>query len=171
MKPRNILFAIPGLFLAITAMATGSHAGGHGGVDEIGKPGIASNVTSTVTIDMTDDMRFHMPEIAVQQGETIRFITKNSGQIKHEMVLGTTEELQDHYEAMKKNPEMAHADDNMVMVAPGRSGELIWHFTKAGKVDFACLQPGHFDAGMKGVVNVASSKTQSKGNNHVNYQH
>lgn len=166
MKPRNILIAISSLFLAITAMATGSHAGGHGGVEEIGEPGVASNVTRTVNIDMTDEMRFHNSEIAVKQGETIRFVTKNSGQIKHEMVLGTPKELKDHYEMMKKNPEMAHAADNMVMVAPGKSGDLIWHFTKAGKIDFACLQPGHFDAGMKGVVNVASSETRSKGHEH-----
>ena len=60
---------------------------------------------------------------------------------------------------MKKNPEMEHADANMVTVAPGETGEIIWQFTKAGKVDFACLQPGHYDAGMKGLVNVSSNKT------------
>ena len=171
MKSRNILIAIPGIFLAMTAMARGNHAGGHGGVEEIGKPGVASNVTRTVNVDMTDDMRFHSSKIAVKQGETIRFVAKNSGQVKHEMVLGTAKELKDHYEVMKKNPEMEHADENMVTVAPGKSGEIIWHFTKAGKVDFACLQPGHFDAGMKGMVNVASSKTQSKGNGHVENKH
>ena len=56
---------------------------------------------------------------------------------------------------MKKNPEMEHADANMVTVAPGKTGEIIWQFTKAGKVNFACLQPGHYDAGMKGIVTVA----------------
>ena len=167
MKSRYLLITLPGLLLALSAMANGNHAGGHGGVEEIGKPGLAAQVTRTVTVDMTDDMRFHTSKIAVKQGETIRFVAKNSGQIKHEMVLGTAKDLKDHYEVMKKNPEMEHADENMVTVAPGQSGEIIWHFTKAGKVDFACLQPGHFDAGMKGVVNVASSKTQSKGVSHV----
>ena len=28
---------------------------------------------------------------------------------------------------------------------------------KSGKVDFACLQPGHYDAGMKGLVTVAET--------------
>ena len=171
MKSRNILIAIPGIFLAMTAMATGNHAGGHGGVDEIGKPGVAANVTRTVNVDMTDDMRFHSSKIAVKQGETIRFVAKNSGQVKHEMVLGTAKELKDHYEVMKKNPEMEHADANMVTVAPGNSGEIIWQFTKAGKVDFACLQPGHYDAGMKGLVNVASSKKQPKEDGHVEHKH
>ena len=161
MKSRNLLIAIPGLLLAITAMASGNHAGGHGGVEEIGKPGVAANVTRTVNVDMTDDMRFHASKIPVKQGETIRFVAKNSGQVKHEMVLGTAKELKDHYEVMKKNPEMEHADENMVTVAPGKSGEIIWHFTKAGKVDFACLQPGHFDAGMKGQVHVDGLKTSA----------
>lgn len=56
---------------------------------------------------------------------------------------------------MMKMPEMEHADDNQVTVAPGGTGEVIWKFTKAGDVDFACLQPGHYDAGMKGLVKVA----------------
>ena len=171
MKPRCILIAIPGIFLAMTAMAAGNHASGHGGIEEIGKPGLAAKVTRTVNVDMTDDMRFHTSKIAVKQGETIRFVAKNSGQVKHEMVLGTAKELKDHYEVMKKNPEMEHADENMVTVAPGKSGEIIWHFTKAGKVDFACLQPGHYDAGMKGVVHVASRKAPSKGNGHADNKH
>ena len=155
MKSRNILFAIPAIFLAMSAIASGNHAGGH---DEtaIGKPGVVSRVTRTVVVDMTDDMRFHSSLISVKQGETIRFVAKNNGKVKHEMVLGTEKDLRDHYEVMKKNPEMEHADANMVTVAPGKSGEIIWQFTKTGKVDFACLQPGHFDAGMRGQVKVAA---------------
>ena len=78
----------------------------------------------------------------------------NSGKLKHEMVLGSVKELKEHAEMMRKMPEMEHADENMVSVEPGKSGELIWQFTKAGKFDFACLQPGHFEAGMKGKVAV-----------------
>lgn len=171
MKSRNILLAIPAALLAMTAMAAGEHAGGHGGVDEIGRPGVASRVTRTVHVDMTDDMRFHTSKIAVKQGETIRFVAKNSGKVKHEMVLGTAKELKEHYEVMKKNPEMEHADANMVTVAPGKSGEIIWQFTKAGKVDFACLQPGHYDAGMKGMVNVAATTIPAKGDGHADHKH
>jgi len=157
MKSRNILIALPAVLLAMSgmsAMAAGKHAGGHDD-EAVGKPGVASKVSRTITMDMTDDMRFHAPDVAAKQGETIRFIVKNSGKVKHEMVLGTAKDLKDHYEVMKKNPEMEHADANMVTVAPGKSGEIIWQFTKAGKVDFACLQPGHYDAGMKGLVHVA----------------
>lgn len=162
MKPRNILVAIPGIFLALTslnAMAAGTHAGGHGHDDEaIGKPGLASKVTRTVKVDMLDTMRFTPSNLAIKQGETIRFVVKNTGQIPHEMVLGTAKDLKEHYEVMKKNPEMEHADANSVTVQPGKTGEMIWQFTRAGKVDFACLHPGHFDAGMKGQVRVAGGK-------------
>jgi uncharacterized cupredoxin-like copper-binding protein len=91
-------------------------------------------MTRTVNVDMTDDMRFHSSNIAVKQGETIRFNVKNPSQLKHEVVLGTSKDLKEHAEVMKKNPEMEHANENMVTVAPGKSGEIIWHFTKAGKV-------------------------------------
>jgi uncharacterized cupredoxin-like copper-binding protein len=154
MKFNKIIATLAVLFLATAAVAGGNHAGRHDDA-AIGKPGIASKVTRTVNVDMRDDMKFHANIFDVKQGETIRFVAKNSGKVKHEMVLGTAKDLKDHYEVMKKNPEMEHADANMVTVAPGKSGEIIWQFTKAGKVDFACLQPGHYDAGMKGIVTVA----------------
>ena len=75
----------------------------------------------------------------MKRGETIRFIVKNTGKLKHEMVLGTIEELKAHAELMRKFPEMEHADPNQVSVEPGKTGELIWQFTNAGTFDFACL--------------------------------
>lgn len=168
MKLKSIL-AVSASLLASVAMASGNHAGGHGDADDIGKPGKTANVKRTVVVDMTDAMRFTPDSIAVKQGETIKFVVKNSGKVKHELVLGTEKELKEHYEVMKKNPEMEHADDNMVTVQPGKSGEIIWQFTKAGKIDFACLQPGHYDAGMKGAVTVGSTGQSTDG--HTGHKH
>jgi len=149
------------LACATATFATGNHAGGHAhGPDKasaIGEAGVAANVTRTVEVDMSDAMRFTPAAIQAKQGETIRFVVKNSGQLPHEFVLGTEKDLKAHYEVMKKSPHMEHADDNMLTVAPGQSAELLWRFTQAGTVDFACLHPGHYDAGMKGRVAVASS--------------
>jgi len=133
------------------------HGAGHAQdalASNLGEPGKAENVTRTIGVDMNDAMRFNPSHIQVKRGETVRFIVKNSGKIRHEMVLGSMKELKEHAEMMRKMPEMEHADENMVSADPGRSGELVWHFTRAGKSDFACLQPGHFDAGMKGKVTV-----------------
>lgn len=156
---RNIAFTALAALAATGASAAGNHAGGHGHDADaaIGKPGTAAKATRTVNVDMTDAMRFTPADISVKQGETVRFVVKNSGQLKHELVLGTEKELKEHYEAMKKNPEMEHADPNMVTLAAGKTGEIVWQFTKAGKVDFACLQPGHYDAGMKGAVKVTTA--------------
>lgn len=142
------------------AAASGTHAGGHdsdGSSGAIGKPGVAGKPVRTVNIDMTDNMRFTPADIRVKQGETVRFVVRNVGVLKHELVLGTGKDLRAHYEAMMKNPEMEHADPNMVTLAPGKTGEVLWQFTQAGTVDFGCLQPGHYDAGMKGAVSVAKA--------------
>lgn len=170
MNKQKLLIALPSLLLATAAMASGTHAGGHDD-EAIGKPGVASKVNRTITMDMSDAMRFSVPKVTARQGETIRFVVRNSGNLKHEMVLGTEKELKEHYEVMKKYPEMEHADANMVTVAPGKTGEIIWEFTKAGKVDFACLQPGHYDAGMKGVVAVAGRKVAAKHDDHGDHKH
>ncbi len=140
--------------------AAGSHAGGHEEAN-VGQAGKAENVSRTVKVKMTDSMRFTPASISVKQGETIRFVVTNAGQIKHEMVLGTEKELKEHNEVMKKNPVMEHADNNMITLAPGKSGDIVWQFTQAGKVNFACLQPDHYDAGMKGAVKVAANKAMA----------
>jgi len=140
---------------AVGASATGTHTGGHDGDASIGKPGVITNTTRTINIDMSDKMRFTPANIRVKQNETVRFVIKNSGQLKHELVLGTAKELKEHYAIMMKHPEMEHSDPNMLTLAAGKSGEIVWQFTKAGTVDFACLQPGHYDAGMKGEVTVS----------------
>lgn len=122
----------------------------------LGEPGKAADATRTVEVKMTDAMRYQPASIAVRKGETIRFLVKNEGKLKHEMVLGTTKELKEHAALMQKFPNMQHADPNMVSLEPGTSGEMVWHFTKAGKFDFACLQPGHMEAGMKGKIDVTA---------------
>jgi uncharacterized cupredoxin-like copper-binding protein len=121
----------------------------------LGKPGEPHKVTRTIEVEMNDTMRFKPDSIRVKRGETIRFIVRNTGKLTHEMVLGTMKELKEHAESMRKFPEMEHADPNQVTVDPGKTGELVWQFTRAGTFDFACLVPGHFEAGMVGKVQVS----------------
>jgi uncharacterized cupredoxin-like copper-binding protein len=121
----------------------------------LGKPGDPGKVTRSVEVEMNDTMRFRPDSIRVKRGETIRFLVRNAGKVKHEMVLGTIKELKEHAELMRKFPEMEHADPNQVGVDPGMTGELVWQFTRDGTFDFACLVPGHFEAGMVGKVRVS----------------
>ncbi|MEO5843873.1 MAG: cupredoxin family protein [Caldimonas sp.] len=158
------------LLASQSALASGSgHS--HAGDSAIGVVGKAGKETRTVKVDMTDAMRFVPATIEVARGETVRFVVTNSGKLKHEFVLGTEKELKEHYEQMKKFPEMEHADPNMVTVAPGKTGEVIWRFTKAGEVHIGCLQPGHYEAGMKGAVSVASGKAAAKTSGQGDHKH
>jgi uncharacterized cupredoxin-like copper-binding protein len=120
----------------------------------LGQPGDAARVSRTIEVAITDAMRFAPAKVRVKRGETIRFVLTNIGKVKHEMVLGTRKELKEHAALMRKFPEMEHADPNMASVEPGKTGELVWEFTRSGSFDFACLQPGHMEAGMVGKVAV-----------------
>jgi uncharacterized cupredoxin-like copper-binding protein len=103
---------------------------------------------------MTDAMRFTPSHVVVRRGQTLRFIVRNDGRLRHEFVLGSDAGLAAHAEMMKMHPDMHHSDPNMVTLDAGQTGEVIWRFTSDGAVAFACLQPGHFDAGMRGQVEV-----------------
>ena len=117
-----------------------------------GQEGDPKKVDRTIRIEMNDRMRFIPSEVSVKQGETVRFVVANKGAVLHEMVLGTAADLAAHAELMKKFPGMAHDDANMAHVKPGAQGQIVWQFTQPGEFEFACLVPGHFEAGMVGKV-------------------
>ncbi|KPK15021.1 MAG: hypothetical protein AMJ67_15515 [Betaproteobacteria bacterium SG8_41] len=123
-----------------------------------GRTGDPKRVARTVRVAMSDNMRFTPAALSVKRGETIRFVVRNEGKIMHEMVLGTEESLAQHAKMMRTSHHMAHdmAHDGtyMLHVAPGKTGEIIWEFSRAGTVRFGCLIPGHFEAGMIGEVRV-----------------
>ena len=120
-----------------------------------GREGDPKKVSRTISVDMSDQMRFRPAELKVRQGDTVRFRVKNSGKVMHEMVLGTMDDLKAHAELMRKHPGMEHDEPYMAHVAPGKAETMVWQFTKAGEFHFGCLVPGHFEAGMIGKVIVS----------------
>jgi Cu/Ag efflux protein CusF len=110
---------------------------------------------------MGDDMRFTPSHIEVKLGETVRLVVHNDGKVLHELVLGTRAELDKHAALMLKHPNMAHDDPWMAHVDPGKSGDIYWTFNRAGSFEFACLIPGHFQAGMRGTLRVSTSGVDS----------
>lgn len=159
---KNLVLAVL-LGYAPLALGHGENARAAAGIDYSKaepKPfGIAADprrAKRTIRVDLTDNMRFTPAVIRVRRGEVVRFVAANKGQVLHEMVLGTMRELKEHAELMKKHPGMEHDEPHMAHVAPGRSGEIGWRFTKAGTYYYGCLIPGHFEAGMLGKVIVAN---------------
>ena len=162
------------LSIAPTAFAAGVHAGGHGHATDIGKPGQAAQASRTIEITMHDN--YYEPEsVEVRQGETVRFIVRNEGELVHEFNIATAEMHAAHQEEMKMMVEhgvidgdhinhdrmkmdmgggrtMEHHDPNSVLLEPGKSAEIVWTFTTDAALEFACNVPGHYDSGMMGEI-------------------
>lgn len=147
---------------AVAVSAAPGHSGGHGHDNKkgaydghaaaLGEPGDPKANARVINVNMTDQMRFSPATVMASRGETVKFVIKNSGQLKHEMTLGTMDELVEHAKVMEKNPEMEHDDPNSVTVEPGKTKTILWKFTKAGTFDYGCLVPGHMQGGMKGKI-------------------
>jgi uncharacterized cupredoxin-like copper-binding protein len=134
-----------------------------------GRAGNPKNSSRAIHVTMNDKMQFvatapsagrrtdvapanrphAMPgDIEVKRGETVRFMVRNDGVLMHEMVIGTMKDLKEHAELMRKFPNMEHDEPHMAHVPPSKEGEMVWQFTRPGEFYYACLMPGHMEAGM-----------------------
>lgn len=150
------LAALAVLLSAGTAMAGPGGAGhGHGDDTAYGKPGNPkkpARIISVVMAEKDGKMAFIPDRIEIRRGEQVKFALRNNGELDHELVLATLEENLKHAIEMQKNPDMEHDDPNAKRLAPKKTGEIVWQFTKAGEFDFSCLIPGHREAGMTGKI-------------------
>ena len=159
------------------ASSTEADHASHGAVTSLN----AMTVDRVVEIRMSDDMRFSPNTLNIQTGETIRFLVHNDGKTLHEMVLGSEAEILDHAKSMQSDAHHAHshAGGVAVQVAPGGSKELIVQFTQPGSIQMACLVPGHYEAGMRGSINVhnqtsppsTQSAVPSRKDGHAGHSH
>jgi len=182
-KPLAAAVAIA-LLVSVAPAAFGHGESGHGKpkavdyskVEEtpFGRAGNPKRVNRSVRVGMNDSMHFVATasakpdrvtdagdgghamrgDLVVKRGETIRFVVRNEGKVMHEMVIGSMKELKEHAELMRKFPDMEHDEAYMAHVAPGKEGEIVWQFTRAGEFHYACLVPGHMEAGMIAKITV-----------------
>lgn len=140
------------------AAATPGHGHTHGTeARAYGEPGDPKRPARIIQVTMQERdgrMTFVPDRLTVRRGEQIRFLLRNQGRLDHELVLATLEENLEHAREMAKFPDMEHDDPNARRLAPGRTGEILWRFTRAGEFDFSCLIPGHREAGMFGTITV-----------------
>ena len=122
-----------------------------------GIAGDAKSAKRSIEVGMADNMRFTPARIDVRQGETVKFVVRNTGKVMHEFVIGTKSENGKHAEMMVKFPNMEHDEPYMAHVPPGKTGEIVWTFNRAGEFEFACLIAGHYQAGMIGTITVSAS--------------
>ena len=144
----------------------GAHDGhdGHHGASAIGETGNAENVTRTINITMleTDDgeMLFEPAAFKVNANETVRLAFINKGDADHEFVMDDANGIEEHRKEMLAAAENGthehhdHHGSNAISLKSGESGNIIWTFSQTGQFQFACLIPGHYEAGMHGVLTV-----------------
>ena len=132
-------------FVILVLFSTGSYSNtSHSNVEvDIGRPGEADKVSRIIKLTQVDNM-FLPAEVKVSEGETIRFVVKNGGNHPHEMLLGSMAELKKVANMRRMYPDKEHTEAHLLQLEPGEQKELIWQFTRAGTIDFACPLPGHF---------------------------
>lgn len=120
----------------------------------------AQVISRSIEVRMDDQMRFTPSSLTVQAGETIRFVLHNAGRTEHEMVLGNPQEIAAHAQAMKQaastggQMQHAHGTGVEITLGAGQKAEWVVNFPQATALEMACLIPGHYEAGMRGTVEV-----------------
>lgn len=134
----------------------GGHAMDTGGEGfAFGEPGNQSEVNRMVEISALDLLEFDPETLEVQSGETITFVVTNDGKNVHEFVVGGESYQQEHATEMSGGEQMG-AGANQIEIKPGATKSLTWTFTQPGEVLYGCHEPGHYEGGMVGTIEVSS---------------
>jgi uncharacterized cupredoxin-like copper-binding protein len=153
-----LLAAAAALVLPVSIAATadpGHHDHDHTAETTYGRPGDPTRGGRVIQVAMRETgsgMAFEPDRIEVGRGEQVQFVLRNSGELDHELVIGTAEANRQHAEAMAEHPDMDHDDPNAKRLRPKTTGVLRWQFTQAGTFEYACLIPGHREAGMVSTI-------------------
>ena len=107
MKPVTIaISALLAVFIVPAAYAgAGAPGHSHGATTAFGLPGNPKKPARLVIVTANEGdgkMEFIPGRITVKPGERIRFKITNHGELDHEFVLGTAQEIAEHAELMKK---------------------------------------------------------------------
>ena len=134
------------------ALAEGSHGSKH--AMDIGQPG-HNQMNRSLTVKMFETengMAFTPEALSIKKGQTVKIHLINNGEFEHEFVMDTKAGIQKHKVLMEDSPDMQHEDSNSLRLKPNEKGEILWTFSNAGTFEFACLIPGHYEAGMHGEI-------------------
>lgn len=98
-----------------------------------------------VWMNMDDTLKFMPDSVDVAKGETIRFVLTNSGTVVHEFQVGQADMVAADDVDGVLNIEKDELDE-------GSTHAVDYTFDGPGPYAFACHEPGHYEAGMKGVI-------------------
>ncbi len=112
-----------------------------------------------VVIELDDSRRIEPANWQARQGEALRLIVVNTGQATHELAVGPARDIAAHANSMIESGSGKHDHGNAiaikaVSVEPGKTATLLYTFDEPGEWAMACFEPGHYEGGMKGTVEV-----------------
>lgn len=156
--------------LTLLALASGVALAGCGGGADSDADDSPAAEPRTIEITMTDNA-FSPAELDVAAGETVRFVFRNDGSVRHEAVVGSLSEQEAHHAEMAEmgGPHGAGDHDGMdvgstahdemaephaVVVEPGETVEMTHTFEEDGSTMIGCHEPGHWESGMKMQIDV-----------------
>lgn len=143
--------ALP-IFSGLVSVPAVAHTG-H--VFAAGEPGDPKKPYRTIELTMREGsgtMAYEPNLVEVRKGEQIMFVLLNAGALPHEFLIDSFDNNAKHKIEMQKNPEMEHDEPNGKRLEPKSDNKVLWRFSKVGTFEFACLIPGHYEAGMKGTI-------------------
>jgi uncharacterized cupredoxin-like copper-binding protein len=160
------VFAIVGgvFVVLVILMLTGVLGEGHGPGRHMGgsrtgsqnAPADPADAARTVEIATLDTMAFEPAAITVSSGEIVTFAVTNRGKTVHEFTIGDAAMQRDHAAMMAHIPAgMGHDTPNSITLQPGQTKRLAWRFGDPGRLEYACHETGHYQAGMGGTITIA----------------
>jgi uncharacterized cupredoxin-like copper-binding protein len=137
------------LVLAVTASVTGV---GYALDASAANPEMVPLGPGDVTVEIDiHHSRFQPDRLAVVVGTRVRFLVVNDDPIHHELITGGPEVHIRH----AKGTEAEHPSiPGEVTVSPNGMAITTFTFDEAGTFEFACHLPGHYEFGMRGVIEV-----------------
>src|SRR6266545_772703 len=112
-------------------------------------------VSRTIQVETTDTLRFVPDHLDVRVGETIAFEIRNAGNQPHEFFTGTPADQQQHEREMVEDGAPMHAEPGQIDVPTGKTVQLVYTFNDPGTLEYGCHIPGHYPAGMRGMITVS----------------
>lgn len=140
---------ILGLLTAVVLLGGcgGGPHGSHGGT---------AGPTRTIDVVMKD-IAYEPAAVTVKAGETVKFVFRNEGKIRHDAFIGDEAAQAEHENEMREegsDGNGGHHRDDAITVDPGQTGTLTHTFKAGDALVIGCHEVGHYAAGMKLTVTV-----------------
>ena len=153
-----VVLVVGFVILHLTGHGFGNHtmpSNGQANSSGLGGPANANEATRTVKVTTLDTMAFEPSSINVAPAETVTFVVTNTGKAVHEFTLGDAAMQQAHATEMAQMASgMAMDGSNSITLQPGETKQLTWRFGSAGTLEYGCHEPGHYQAGMHGLITI-----------------